>query len=56
MTLHSIGDKRMVVDEDEFSEGGETIYFATLRIFPTLSKQWILGLPFLSDFYQVYEV
>jgi hypothetical protein len=55
LTLHAIGETRMVVEEDEFSELGDKRVFATFRIFPTDEKKWILGLPFLSDFYQVYE-
>ena len=51
LTLHSIGETRMVVEEDEFSELGDKRVFATFRIFPTDEKKWILGLPFLSDFY-----
>ena len=47
-------DMVVVYEEDEISE--EISFFCTLRIFPTLKKQWILGTPFLADFYQVYDL
>jgi len=50
--LHSKGDSSIIVEEDEEStNGGDKTFFATLKIFPTAQKTWILGLPFLADFY-----
>ena len=54
MKLHMSRDQVVVYDENEISE--EFMYFCTLKIFPTLKKQWILGTPFLADFYQVYDL
>jgi hypothetical protein len=41
---------------DEHQKSYKLQYYATFRIFPTLKKQWILGSPFLADYYQVYSL
>ena len=59
ITLHASGDSKALYEEDELSdqtEKGDKKVFATFRIFPTAEKKWILGLPFLADFYQVYDI
>jgi hypothetical protein len=44
----------VIVEEDEQWESVKK--YATLKIFPYQNKEWILGLPFLNDFYQVYDM
>lgn len=44
----------IIYDDDEMSE--DTSFYCTLKIFPSSQERWILGAPFLSDFYQVYDL
>lgn len=45
-----------VIIFEENKRGYKLSDYCTFRVFPTQKKEWILGQPFLADFYQVYTL
>lgn len=49
LKVNQDGDPTVLIDEDEKSE--DISFYCTLKVFPHMAEQWILGAPFLNDYY-----
>jgi hypothetical protein len=41
---------------EDFNQTGPLEQHCQVNLYGMSSKQWILGAPFLSDYYQVYDI